>query len=111
MSITETKKYTKARLKRAMWYSYFGVTSSKMRRLPLFTQVLALDAVGRKLLKEIKNVSDFPVITKPSSYSAYSEEIRAQKELSNSADSVFTLAQKKPITGKFPLMFTPYVKK
>ena len=109
-SMTETKKYTKARIRRARWNTYFGVTSSKVRELPCYTQVLAMDDVGRSLLKMIKKMSDFPVITKPSSYKDYSDAVIEQKELSNKADAVYDLTLKNTNTGRFPLIFTPYVK-
>ena len=110
-SLTETKKYTKARIRRAIWNTYFGVTSSDVRELPCFTQVLAMDDVGRSVLKRIKKVSDFPVITKPSSYKEYDDDVIKQKELSNRADAVYGLTLNKANSGRFPLTFTPYVKK
>lgn len=109
-SMAETKKYTRTRIKRAIWNTYFGVTSSDVRLLPSYTQVLAMDSVGRSLLKRIKKMSDFPVITKPSSYRELGEEICRQKELSNKADAIYGLTLKNTNSGRFPLIFTPYVK-
>ena len=110
-SMTETKKYTKARIRRAIWNSFFGVTSSDVRELPCYTQVLAMDDTGRSLLKRIKKISDFPVITKPSSYKDFDGKVIKQKELSNKADSVYGLTLSEANSGRFPLTFTPYVKK
>ena len=110
IKITETKKYTRARIRRAVWYGYLGVTSSDVRTPVAYTQVLAMNAVGRKLLKKIKKMSDFPVITKPSSYENFGDAVVCQKKLSDKADSVFALAHKVPISGKFSLTFTPFVK-
>lgn len=109
-ALVETKKYTKARIRRAIWNSYFGVTSSVVRELPFYTQVLAMDTVGRSLLKRIKKTSDFPVITKPSSYREHNMRVILQKELSNKADAIYALAHKNPYPGRFALTFTPYVK-
>ena len=109
-AMTETKKYTKSRIKRAIWNSFFGVTSSDVRALPAYTQVLAMDDIGRSVLKKIKKVSDFPVITKPSSYKELGEDVVKQKELSVKADSIFALTLKNPNSGRFSLTFTPYVK-
>ncbi len=108
---TETKKFTRARIRRAIWYSFLGVTSSDVRALPEYTQVLAMDDIGRTLLKRIKKMSDFPVITKPSSYKEHSESVISQKELSNRADAVFDLTLKCSNSAKDALTFTPYVKK
>ena len=109
-SMAETKKYTKTRIKRAIWNTYFGVTSSDVRALPSYTQVLAMDSVGRSLLKRIKKMSDFPVITKPSSYKELGDIVNRQKELSAKADAVFGLTLKNANSGRFSLTFTPYVK-
>ena len=109
-NLTETKKYTSARIRRAIWNSYFGVTSSDVRSLPSYTQVLGMDSVGRSVLKRIKKESNFAVITKPSSYKELDEQVIRQKELSNKADSVYALTLKKANSGRFPLTFTPFVK-
>ncbi len=109
-AVTDTKKFTKARIRRAIWNTYFGVTSSDVRALPSYTQVLAMDSIGRSVLKRIKKVSDFPVITKPSSYKDLSDGVINQKELSNKADSIYGLTLKNTNSGRFPLTFTPYVK-
>ncbi|MBQ8321931.1 MAG: nucleotidyltransferase family protein [Clostridia bacterium] len=111
MKRAETKKFTQARIRRAIWSSYLGVTSSDVRTLPEYTQLLALDDVGRSLLKRIKKVSDFPIITKPSSYKDCSDRVVWQKELANKADSVFDLTLIEPNSATFSLTFTPYVKK
>ena len=109
-AMAETKKYTKARIRRAIWNSFFGVTSSEVKALPSYTQVLAMDNIGRSLLKRIKKESNFPVITKPASYKELGETVIRQKELSVKSDSVFGLTLKNPNSGRFPLTFTPYVK-
>jgi hypothetical protein len=110
MAMADTKKFTKARIRRAIWNIYFGVTSSDVRALPSYTQVLAMDEVGRAVLKRIKKMSSFPVVTKPSAYREFGNEVIKQKELANRADSIFGLALKNANSGRFPLTFTPYVK-
>jgi hypothetical protein len=109
--LTETKKFTSSRIRRAIWNCYFGVTSSDVRALPSYTQVLAMDSLGRSVLKRIKKESAFPVITKPSSYKDLGDEVIAQKRLSNKADAVYALSLKVANSGRFALTFTPFVKK
>lgn len=109
-SLAETKRYTTARIRRAIWNSYFGVTSSDVRTLPSYTQVIGMDSKGRSVLKRIKKMSEFPVITKPSSYKDFSDEVIRQKELSNKADSVYALTLRNVNSGRFSLTYTPYVK-
>ena len=107
----ETKKYTTARIRRAIWNSYFGVTSSVIRSKPSYTQVLGMNKVGCAMLKEIKKKTDFPVITKPSSYHKLGDDVIRQKVLSDKADSIFALAQKTAVSGRSSIKMTPYVKK
>lgn len=109
-ALAETKKYTRSRINRAILYSFFGVTSSIVNEYPHFTQVLAMNDIGRSVLKGIKKCG-FPCITKPADYTAYSDEVISQKELANKADSIYALALPGDISGAFPLTFTPFVKK
>lgn len=111
LKLSETKKFTNARLRRAMWYGFFGVTSSDVTTPPKYTQVLAMDKVGMSRLKVFGKDDGFFVLTKPSDYSHFSEIAKSQKELCDSADSVFELTRPVPQSGKTPLKLTPYVKK
>lgn len=110
ITATETKKFTRARICRAVWNAFFSVTSSDVKAPPAFTQVLAMDTIGRAVLKRIKKVSDFPVITKPSAYHKLDATVIRQKELSNRADSVYELTIEGSKTGYRPLKFSPFVK-
>ena len=113
-SLTElcaTKKYTAARIRRAIWFSLFGVTSSDLRELPEYSQLLACDTVGQLLLKRIKKVSGFQVLTKPSATDGLSQKAMRQKLLSDKADSLFAIARPVKTPGNASLKATPYVKK
>ena len=111
ISGTQTKKYTTARIRRAIINSYIGVTSSDMKRPPLYTQALAMDTKGCELIKKSKKVSKIPIITKPASYKDMGEEIVKQRELSSRADAVFAMTFKKPYPASHEVTFTPFVKK
>ncbi len=113
-SLTElalTKKYTTARIKRAILFSYFGVTSSELRNEPYYTQVLAMDTLGKGLLKEVKKRGRIEVLTKPSATSGLDGVALDQKRLADAADSVFQLTKPKEVDGVYHLTFTPYVKR
>jgi len=111
VALSETKKYTNARIRRAMWYSFFGVTSSDMNALPSYTQVLAMDTVGMKLLKAAGGASSILILTKPSDYSHFNDRQLRQKQLSEMADTVFELTKPVPKSGKNHLKLTPFIKK
>lgn len=107
----ESKKFTKARIRRAIFNSYLSVTSSHVSDLPAYTQILALDETGRGILKSIRKQRTFPVITKPSDFDAYGEDVIRQKNMSDRADSVFQMTKPIPKDGNFAMRFTPFVKK
>lgn len=110
ISLAETKKFTNARIRRALWYSFFGVTSSDVKELPQFSQVLAFDQKGRALLKSIKAKGSLPLITKPSSFSHLNDTAKKQKLALDRADSVFQLAKPKSVSGASALRAKPFVK-
>ena len=107
--LASTKKYTTARIKRVIWYSFFGVTSSDVRTPPRYTQVLAMDLKGRALLKKIKKTTAFPVITKPSSTDGLDGVALHQKQLSDNADFIFELSKPMPSPAENALKAKPYV--
>lgn len=110
LALTETKKYTRARIKRVIWYSFFGVTSSEFNTPPLYTQVLAMDGKGKAMLKKIGKQGEIPVLTKPSKLDGLSEAALRQKNLADKADSIFQLTKPVPADGCFSLKFTPFIK-
>lgn len=111
ITLTETKKYTTARIRRAIWYSFLGVTSSDVKEAPEYTQVLGMDEVGMSMLKEIGKQSSLPIVTKPSRDSLLLEVGKRQLGNSQRADSVFELCKPSPGKGDASLRFSPYVKK
>ena len=111
IELTSTKKFTTARIKRAIWCSLLGVTSSDVKCPPAYTQLLAMNSVGAALLKRIKKMTGFPILTKPSAYSHLSPVIIRQKELSDKADMIFELSRPVGMPGNHSLKSTPFVKK
>ena len=111
VGLTETKKFTKARIRRVIWYSLLGVTSSELTGLPLYTQVLAMDKIGQSRLKSIGKHGTIPVLTKPTATEALSEEAKSQHGRAMRAESVALLTMPTPADGSAPYRFTPFVKK
>lgn len=94
-----------------MWSVFFGVTSSDVRTLPLYTQVLAMDSIGMLLLKKARKLSEIPILTKPSAISELSDAARRQKLLSDKADSVYELSKPEPKSAKGVYTYVPFIKK
>ena len=110
VELATTKKYTTARIKRGIWYSLLGVTSSDVKTLPEYTQVLGMNKVGQILLKEIKKTAAISVLTRPSDLPAVPLAAK-QKELADKADSISQLAKPIPMSQGSIYKRSPFVKK
>ena len=110
LSLAATKKYTDARLRRAILFSYFGVTPDVLREQPLYTQVLAMDQKGQKVLANIRKTAHISLLTKPADLHKLSLAARAQAELSYRADSVYALLSPAPQKADVFLRTAPYRK-
>ncbi len=108
IKLSETKKYTNARIRRTALFSCLGVTSSDMEKGPSFVQVLAADGVGCSLLKRMKKTAELPVLTKPADAP---ETVKKSKSLSDRADALYALAKTVPTGVGETLAFTPFIKK
>ena len=112
LRLSETKKYTNARIRRALLFSYFGVTSSEVGSRPAYTQLLASNKIGFAILARIKKTTAISILTKPTDYSEkLSTEGCLSKELSDRADIVYGFASKRKRAPREMLSRTPYVKK
>jgi predicted nucleotidyltransferase len=108
-ALTETKKFTNARIRRAIWYSFFGVTSSDVKSTPAFTRVLALDKEGRAILHAARASARIQIVTKPSEPLSTPQGERC-KALADRADAVFQLTKPKGTGGSFAMRTSPFFK-
>jgi len=111
IALSETKKYTRARLRRALWYSFFGVTSSDVSEPPAYTQLLGADDVGLTLLKRIRKTTAIPILTKPSDTDGLTVQARRKKQLADTADKLFLQTMPSPLPPATALRGRPYLKK
>lgn len=62
-----TKKYTDARLRRALLLGFFGIKTEELRQRPSYTVVLGASTKGRSLLASLRRAEGGPkIITAPS---------------------------------------------
>ena len=111
IALSETKKYTRARIRRAILASILGVTSSDVMETPGYTQLLALGKNGQRLLKQIKDASHLSILTRPSDTEGLSPVARRQRELSDKADALLALSLPSPRPIASGMRKTPYVEK
>ena len=87
-----TKKYTAAKIRRAILFGILGVTKADLDAEPEYTWVLAANKRGREILSDLRRGEDeMRIVTK----SADAPNCR-QYELSARADALYTLAMPKP---------------
>ncbi len=110
-TLSETKKYTNARIRRVMWFSFFGVTSSEVSAPPSYTQVLALNGRGQSFLKAAKRTATIPILTKPSDLRDLPPEAIPGKRRADVADEVAESAMPKPRAATALLRHTPFLEK
>ncbi|MBO7170895.1 MAG: nucleotidyltransferase family protein, partial [Clostridia bacterium] len=109
LSLAATKKYTDSHLRRAILFSYFGVTPDVLKAMPLYTQVLAMDAVGRRLLAHMRKTAGLTVLTKPADIEKFSASAQEQAKRAYRADSVYSLAMPKVKAADLFIRRSPFV--
>jgi predicted nucleotidyltransferase len=87
-----TKRYTDAKLRRAILFSLTEVTRDLLQSAPEYTTLLAANAKGRELLSAQRKSGGIRVVTKPADEPTDSK----QSEASHRLDAIFTLAKMQP---------------
>lgn len=106
-----TKKYSPSRVRRALLFSYFGVTQEMLCTPPAYTTLLAANARGRELLSVSRKNASIPIITKLADYEKYGEDVKRAFEFSEKAASVRALAQGKVGSASELMKKAPYIEK
>ncbi|MEG0321524.1 MAG: nucleotidyltransferase family protein, partial [Oscillospiraceae bacterium] len=66
--LAKTKRYTHARVRRAVLWAYLGLTAADRPEAVPYLRVLGMDETGQALLKGLKKTCPLPLITKPAQY-------------------------------------------
>lgn len=91
LSSLATKRYTDARLKRAILFALCGVTTEDLRARPVYVNLLAANSAGRELLASVRKECGIRILGKAADIPDIPEAKRAA-ELSERLDSLFTLS-------------------
>lgn len=105
------KSYTNAKIRRCIINGMNGVKKQMLINRPLYTQVLAFNENGRKLIKRIQTEGDISLLSKPGHYKKLGDEARKQAEFSNSADILLTLMCEEVLSAGYFLKQGPYIHK
>ena len=91
LSLSKTKRYTLARLRRVLLWAYLGLTQADRPEMPPYLRVLGMNETGRALLREIDVLGSLPVLTKPAHVRRLSEEAQRLFELEARAADLYGL--------------------
>ena len=96
------KTYTRARIRRAIFLSFFGVTPDRLHAEPKSIRLLGANECGRKLLRQISECSEIEVVTTARA----SDDISDSNDFSLVADSVYALVsgENRDVFDKKPLL-------
>ncbi len=103
------KSYTNAKIRRAILHGMTGVLPSMLKEKPLYTQVLAANDLGRKLIKKSQKNSSISILTKPAHFKKLGEKAKEQAAFSNNAEKLLTLMCDTPLSADFYLKMTPFI--
>lgn len=71
----KTKRYTHSRIRRIILRAYLGITENEPKE-PKYLHILGFNEKGKKLMREMKNNAQLPIISKYSDINDLSDEIK-----------------------------------
>ena len=108
LTAAATKKYTSARLRRAVIFALAGVMKADLDALPSYTTVLASNARGRSFLAAARKKAGITVLTRPSAaLRVEGDAARRQTELFLASEGLYSLALPVPCPAGSFLRQTP----
>lgn len=100
-----TKRYTDAKLRRAVLFALTSVRAGALRALPQYTLLLGASGKGREILAKNRKTQSIRIITKPADAPKDSE----QYELTERLDSLYGLARREKLTSDAMLKKKAYI--
>lgn len=105
------KSYTNAKINRCIVSGMLETEGNELLLTPSYTQVLAFNENGRRLIRQIQKCGGIELLTKPAHYKKLGENARRQAEKSNRADALLTLMCDKARAADYFVKQTPYIQK
>ena len=100
-ALAKSKRYAHARLRRLVLWAYLGLTAPDRPQYPPYLRVLGFNSRGREILKEMKDRSALPVLTKPAHARELDGEGRRLFELEARCTDLYGLCfEKVPAPGR-----------
>lgn len=108
LSLAATKRYTDARVRRAVWSGLCETRVEDVSAPPAYVRLLAANERGCAYLAHIRKRCPLPIITKPSRIPQTPQAIR-QRQLEQRLEALFALSLPTPRPAESMLQRFPYV--
>ncbi len=105
-----TKRYTNARLLRALWYGMCGIRPDDLHARPAYTRLLGMSERGRAYLAAIRKGCPLPVVTKPADIPATQAAVQ-QNAAEQALAALYSLSLPTPQAASYLLRRAPFVEK
>lgn len=109
-SLAATKRYTTARLRRAVLFGLCGVRPEDLRTPPAYVRLLAASRTGCEYLSSIRKTCSLPILTKPADIPA-SPEAQRQRAIEERLESLVTLTYPTPKAASYLIKQHPTIEK
>ncbi|MCF0123665.1 MAG: nucleotidyltransferase family protein [Ruminiclostridium sp.] len=93
-SLTKSKRYTHARIRRMVLWAFLGLTADDRLTLPPYLRVLGFSPRGQQVLRNMKSTASIPVIVKPSHVSRLDPEPQRIFHLEARCTELFDLCRR-----------------
>lgn len=111
VTLSSTKIYTTARVRRVILNAYLSVKKSDAASLPRFTSLLAASGRGCELLKKLRKTSSIPILTKPSKTDSLDSDALKAYGIEARADELYALCTPVMQPSNAFMKATPYIEK
>ena len=91
ISAAKSKRYALSRIRRMVMCAVLGISADMSRETPPYARVLAANARGCALLRDMEGKARIPVITKPAAVKELGAECREVFDRSSSAHDLYVL--------------------
>ena len=109
-SFASTKRYTAARLRRALLFGLCGVRPDDIQSPPAYVRLLAASRAGCEYLSSIRKTCPLPIITKPADISV-SDEAKRQRAIEERLEALITLTYPVPKSAGYLIKQRPTIEK
>lgn len=109
-SLAATKRYTTARLRRALLFGLCGVRPEDVRTPPAYVRLLAASRAGCEYLSSIRKTCTLPILTKPADVPT-TPEAQRQRLIEERLEALVTLTYPRPQAASYLIKRHPTIEK